>query len=375
MPQQSTSTPCKLALSDGTVVTGQAIGHLGETGGELCFNTSMTGYQEIFTDPSYHGQLMMMTYPHIGNYGCSDEDMEARLPMVAGVVVRAFSHTYSNRLAPYSLSDFMKRHKLVGITGVDTRRLVRHIRDKGVMNAVISSVDLDDSSLVRRAQEWPSMDGLELASRVSIAEAYEMSGSPTGPRIAVIDYGVKQNILRMFTARGANLKVFPESTPWSDINDWQPDGIFFSNGPGDPRVMPHARQQAEAAIASGYPLFGICLGHQLLALTAGLDVFKMYVGHRGANHPVQNLQTGRVEVTTQNHGFAVDPDSLKASIATLTHVNLNDRSVEGLDFSAFNGMSVQYHPEASPGPHDSRYLFDQFLDRVSAARNQTSPTA
>jgi carbamoyl-phosphate synthase small subunit len=179
----------------------------------------------------------------------------------------------------------------------------------------------------------------------------------------------------MFTARGANLKVFPESTPWSDIADWQPDGIFFSNGPGDPRVMPHARQQAEAAIASGYPLFGICLGHQLLALTAGLDVFKMYVGHRGANHPVQNLQTGRVEVTTQNHGFAVDPDSLKASIATLTHVNLNDRSVEGLDFSAFNGMSVQYHPEASPGPHDSRYLFDQFLDRVSAARNQTSPTA
>ncbi|ARA93270.1 MAG: carbamoyl-phosphate synthase small subunit [Bacteroidetes bacterium] len=366
-PTHPSAAPCKLALADGTVVKGLAIGHRGETGGELCFNTSMTGYQEIFTDPSYHGQIMMMTYPHIGNYGASDEDMEADRPMIAGLVVRQFTHRYSNQLADESLERFLKRHKLVGITGVDTRRLVRHIRTKGVMNAVISSIDLDDESLVEKARRWPSMEGLELASRVTTGTAYDFSTGP-GPRIAVYDYGVKRNILRMFRDRGCTVRVFPASTPLAGVLGWQPDGLFFSNGPGDPRAMPDAIDTARQAMTTGLPIFGICLGHQLMSLAAGLDVYKMYVGHRGANHPVQNLATRRVEVTTQNHGFAVDPKSLRDDVAVLTHRNLNDDTVEGLRFKQFVGFSVQYHPEASPGPHDSRYLFDTFLQDIAEHR-------
>ena len=355
----------KLALADGTVVTGSAIGFRGEAGGELCFNTSMTGYQEIMTDPSYHGQLMMMTYPHIGNYGASDEDMEATRPMVAGLVVRAFSQRYSNELAEESFDAWMQRHRLVGITGVDTRRLVRHIRAQGVMNAVISSEDLDDTSLVDKARAWPSMDGLELASRVTTDAVYDYA-TGTGPRIAVYDFGVKLNILRSFRERGCAVRIFPGATPLEDVLAWKPDGLFLSNGPGDPRAMPEAVAMTRDAVASGLPLFGICLGHQLLALAQGFEVYKMYVGHRGANHPVKNLLTGHVEVTTQNHGFAVDPESMDTATAEVTHRNLNDGTVEGLRFKTFAGMSVQYHPEASPGPHDSRYLFDAFLRMVEA---------
>ncbi len=364
-----TPRPCKLALEDGLVVVGEAVGYHGETGGELCFNTSMTGYQEIFTDPSYHGQIMMMTYPHIGNYGTADIDMEADEPMVAGVVVRAFSRRYSNAMADESLEDFMTRHRLVGISGVDTRALVLHIREKGVMNAVISSVDLDDDSLIEKARKWPSMEGLELASRVTTKEAYAWSEG-NGPRIAVYDYGVKRNILRSFEARGCAVQVFPAGTDLAVVKTWSPDGIFFSNGPGDPRSMPDDIEMVRAAMTLGVPLFGICLGHQLMSLAAGLDVYKMYVGHRGANHPVQNIRTGAVEVSTQNHGFAVSADSLKEGVAELTHVNLNDRTVEGLRYHAFDGFSVQYHPEASPGPHDSQYLFDDFITAMS--RKSTS---
>ena len=351
---------CKLALADGTVVTGQAIGISGQCGGELCFNTSMTGYQEILTDPSYQGQIMMMTYPHIGNYGAHDMDTEAANPMVSGLVVRAFSHTYSNQLAQESLQDYMSRHGLVGITGIDTRRLVLHIRNCGVMNAVISSTELDDGELVSMAQAWPSMDGLELASRVTCEAPYDFAEG-SGARIAVFDFGVKQNILRTFAARGCTVRVFPGHTGVQEILEWRPDGVFFSNGPGDPRVMPAAICTVKEFMRQDFPLFGICLGHQLMALAQGFDVFKMYVGHRGANQPVQHLGNGRVEVTTQNHGFSVDPESIEEKEARVTHINLNDQTVEGLRFSQFRGLSVQYHPEASPGPHDSRYLFDEFL--------------
>jgi carbamoyl-phosphate synthase small subunit len=359
--------PAKLALEDGTVVTGISIGHIGETGGELCFNTSMTGYQEILTDPSYHGQLMMMTYPHIGNYGAMDIDTEASRPMVAGLVVRQFTFRYSNQVADESLESFMRRHQLVGISGVDTRRLVLHIREKGVMNAVISSVDLDDESLVAKAKGWPSMEGLELASRVTVDRPYDFC-TGDGARIAVFDFGVKQNILRSFRDRGCAVRVFPAATPLEEALAWGPDGLFFSNGPGDPRAMPGAIGTVRAAADTGLPMFGICLGHQLMALSQGLSVYKMYVGHRGANHPVKFLETGRVEVTTQNHGFAVDLESLGGDAAELTHTNLNDSTVEGLRFKQFAGFSVQYHPEASPGPHDSQYLFDRFLALVGDVR-------
>ena len=362
--------PAKLALADGTVVTGEAIGHRGLTGGELCFNTSMTGYQEIMTDPSYVGQLMMMTYPHIGNYAATADHDEADAPMIAGFIVREFTRRPSNPQSDETLDVYMRRHELVGISGVDTRALVRHIRSKGVMNAVISSTDLDDDTLVQKAADWPSMDGLELASQVGV-DAPVRYCEGDGPTIVVYDFGVKRNILRSFQERGCTVHVLPGDTPLDEALQVDPDGLFLSNGPGDPRAMTGAIDLAADAIGTGLPIFGICLGHQLMSLAEGFDVYKMFVGHRGANHPVQNLDTGRVEVTTQNHGFAVDPDSIDASLARVTHRNLNDDTVEGLQFQRFAGMSLQYHPEASPGPHDSRYLFDQFLDLVAEERGVT----
>lgn len=359
--------PCKLALADGTVVTGVSIGSLGETGGELCFNTSMTGYQEVLTDPSYHGQIMMMTYPHIGNYGALDLDMEATHPMVAGLVVRSFTYRYSNLLADEALEHFMTRHGLVGISGIDTRQLVRHIRAKGVMNAVISSIDLNDESLIEKSRSWPSMEGLELASQVTTPESYDYCTGPAA-RIAIYDFGVKQNILRTFKNHGCSVRVFPAKAPLDHILAWGPDGIFLSNGPGDPRVMTEAIEVARMAMQTEIPLFGICLGHQLMALASGIEVYKMFVGHRGANQPVKNLKLGHVEITTQNHGFAVAPDSILNDTAEVTHLNLNDNTVEGLRFKQFTGLSVQYHPEASPGPHDSHYLFQEFLESIARVR-------
>ncbi|MEM1055479.1 MAG: glutamine-hydrolyzing carbamoyl-phosphate synthase small subunit [Bacteroidota bacterium] len=369
------SAPAKLALEDGLVLTGVAVGASGETGGELCFNTSMSGYQEILTDPSYVGQLMMMTYPHIGNYGAFEGATESDSPKVAGLVVRAFHHDPSNHEAEETLEAWMQRHGLVGISGIDTRRLVRRIREQGVMNAVISTEDLDDASLVAKARAVPSMAGLELASRVSVAEAQDFVPRDSedfppaeGPRIAVYDYGVKRNILRSFARRGCAVRLFPHDTPLETVLAWEPDGLFFSNGPGDPRAMPDAIETVRQATRTGLPMFGICLGHQLMALAEGLEVFKMKVGHRGANQPVLNAETGHVEITTQNHGFAVDPASISEDVAEVHHRNLNDGSVEGLRFARFDGTSVQYHPEACPGPHDSHYLFDDFLDRVRAAK-------
>ena len=364
MTETEQARPARLALEDGTVVAGTAVGAAGEALGELCFNTSMSGYQEILTDPSYAGQLMMMTYPHIGNYGAFEAATEAGRPHVAGLVVRAFSRHPSNWAMEETLDAYMARHGLVGIAGVDTRRLVRHVREAGVMNAVVSSTDLDDASLVAKAQAHPSMAGLELASRVTTAEAYDVAAAGS-PRIAVVDYGVKRHILRQFASLGCAVRVFPARTPLADLLGWEPDGLFFSNGPGDPRAMPEAVETVRGAIASGVPLFGICLGHQLMALAEGLPVDKMKVGHRGANHPVIHVETGRVEISTPNHGFAVREAGVDAAVATVSHRNLNDRSVEGLRFHRFAGLSVQYHPEACPGPHDSRYLFDAFLALVA----------
>ncbi len=353
-----------LALSDGTIAHGWAVGHQGITGGELCFNTSMTGYQEIFTDPSYHGQLMMMTYPHIGNYGTIARDDEARKVMVAGIIVRAFSHEYSNPMADQSLQEYLENQEVVGISGVDTRKLVRHIREKGVMNAVISSTELDEKKLVQMAKDWDDMTGLELASKVCRTEAQTINGE-SDFKVAVFDYGIKQNIINSLNQRGCTLRVFPAKTPLEEIKEWDADGFFFSNGPGDPNATAeYALETVEYAKSTGKPLFGICLGHQLMALSEGIEVGKMFVGHRGANHPVKNMKTGLVEISTQNHGFAVTEDSVKDDVAEVTHINLNDGTVEGLKFKNFPGFSVQYHPEASPGPHDSAYLFDEFIEMM-----------
>lgn len=354
-----------LVLEDGYVVEGFSFGAPGETGGEICFNTSISGYQEIMTDPSYHGQIMTMTYPHIGNYGAMASATEAPRPHVAGFVVRAYNEIPSNFASEETFEAYMRRHNVVGITGVDTRSLVRHIREKGVMNAVISSETLDADTLVARAKAWPSMDGLELASRVTIAEAYDYA-TGSGPRIAVVDYGCKRNILRNFAALGCAVRVFPAGTPLADMLAWQPDGLFFSNGPGDPRAMPNDIAMVREALETGIPAFGICLGHQLMALASGFSVYKMYVGHRGANHPVKHLGTGKVEVTTQNHGFAVQAESILPEVAVASHINLNDGTIEGLRFTHKPAMCVQYHPEASPGPHDSHYLFPTFLEMVNA---------
>ncbi|MDX1671315.1 MAG: glutamine-hydrolyzing carbamoyl-phosphate synthase small subunit [Balneolaceae bacterium] len=354
-----------IALSDGTVEHGYSIGVKGTTGGELCFNTSMIGYQEIFTDPSYYGQLMMMTYPHIGNYGTMARDDEARKVMIAGLITRAYSHDYSNLQADGSLQQYLERNEVVGIDGIDTRKLVRHIRTKGVMNAVISSDILDEDELLKMARDWDPMEGLELATRVTRTEPQTVHAE--GPfKVAAFDYGIKQNIINSLTKRGCTLRIFPAKGDFiEEIQQWDPDGFFFSNGPGDPNATAeYALETIRYARSSGKPVFGICLGHQLMALAEDIPVKKMFVGHRGANQPVKNLDTGLVEITTQNHGFAVDEDALDASKVEITHINLNDDTIEGLKFKSYPGFSVQYHPEASPGPHDSSYLFDQFLDMI-----------
>ncbi len=358
-----------IALEDGTLQSGTLVGYPGTTTGEICFNTSMTGYQEIFTDPSYVGQLMMMTYPHIGNYGTSSQDDEARKPMVSGVILRAFSEGYSNLNADQSLQDYLYRHKITGITGVDTRTLVRHIRSKGVMNAVISSEISDPEELIAKAKEQASMEGLELVSRITRKEAQTLSaveGTDNGKKVAVMDYGIKHTMINQLRQRGCTLRLFPAQTSFDEIEAWQPDAFFLSNGPGDPRPMEYTFDTVNKIMSDGRPVFGICLGHQLMALSQGINVEKMFVGHRGANQPVKNMSTGLVEITTQNHGFAVETKSVKEKRATISHINLNDDSVEGLTYENANAFSVQYHPEASPGPHDSSYLFDQFIAMIKS---------
>jgi len=358
------SQPAVLLLQDGTIFQGKALGKIGTHGGEICFNTGMTGYQEIYTDPSYAGQVIINTTSHIGNYGVvTTEESESSKVQIAGMVCNEFATLHSRGTADQSLQEFLENAGIVGISGIDTRALVRHIRTKGVMNCLISSEIFDEATLKAELAKIPSMEGLELSSTVCTQVPYFLGDEHADFKIAVLDLGVKKSILTNFIERGCYLKIFPAKTSFDEIAAWNPDGYFVSNGPGDPAVMPYAVETVSQMLASDKPVFGICLGHQILAQVCGLKTYKMHNGHRGLNHPVKNLITGLSEITSQNHGFAVKLEDLKASDrAELTHINLNDQTVEGLRVKGKKAFSVQHHPEASPGPHDSRYLFDQFVD-------------
>jgi carbamoyl-phosphate synthase small subunit len=369
--------PAVLALADGTIFRGRAFGAVGEAEGEVVFNTSMTGYQEILTDPSYEGQLVAMTYPEIGNVGVNGEDVESRKPYVRGFIVREYREAPSSWRAEQSLGAYLAEHGIPAIEGIDTRALVRHLRDRGSQEAVLSSVDLDAERLVKKAKAAPSMVGQDLASVVTCREAYDWTegpwklggGSVTAEeaargrkpfRVVAYDYGIKFNILRNLVGSGCAVRVVPAHTSAADVLALNPDGVFLSNGPGDPDAVRGAPENV-AALLGKVPVFGICLGHQILGLALGGKTYKLKFGHHGGNQPVQDLTTGKVEITAQNHGFAVDVDSL-AGRGELTHINLNDRTVEGLRVKGQPTFSVQYHPEASPGPHDANYLFRRFVE-------------
>ena len=357
--------PAILLLEDGTVCQGFAFGAIGTATGEICFNTGMTGYQEVFTDPSYYGQVLIMNSVHIGNYGVKDEDIESDSVKIRGLIGRNLEETYSRKLAKGSLDEYLKKNKIVCIEGVDTRALVSHVRQQGAMNCIISSEELDVAKLKKLLAKVPSMNGLELASQVSTEKEYEVGDASSPIRIAVMDYGCKKHILECMTERGAYVKVFPAKTTVARLKEFNPNGYFISNGPGDPAAMDYAIENLKEILKENKPTFGICLGHQLLALANGVATYKLHHGHRGLNHPVKNLLTGRSEITTQNHGFGVDPGSIeKADHIEVTHVNLNDKSIEGIRIKGKPAFSVQYHPESTPGPHDSRYLFDEFIDLI-----------
>lgn len=358
--------PAVLVLADGTYFEGIAIGKIGTTTGEICFNTGMTGYQEVFTDPSYFGQILVMTSDHIGNYGVRESDVESDGIKISGLVCKKFSANFSRKMANESLDAYFMKHNLVGISDIDTRELVRYIRDTGAMNAIISSEELNVEVLKKRLNEVPSMDGLELASKVSCSEHYTTGNSESPRKVALLDYGSKENIIRCLVERDCFVGVFPWNTTAETIKTWNPDGLMISNGPGDPASMDYAIETVKNLVDSGIPTFGICLGHQLLSLASGLTTYKMHHGHRGCNHPVKNLVTGRSEITSQNHGFAVKFDETKSDTIQLTHINLNDNTVEGIARLDRPAFSVQHHPEASPGPHDSWYLFDQFVSLIDS---------
>lgn len=353
-----------LLLEDGYLVEGKAIGKIGTSGGEICFNTGMTGYQEIYTDPSYYGQIIVNTTAHIGNYGAFDPEQESLKPQIAGLVVNEFASEFSRKSANESLQKYLEKNGVVGISDVDTRLLVRHIRSKGAMNAIISS-ELTPEQLKEEIKKVPSMDGLELSSVVTTKEAYTV-GDPNSPiRVAVLDLGIKKSIITNLALRGCYCKVFPAKTKFEEIAAWNPHGYFISNGPGDPSVMGYAIETVKQTLNTDKPVFGICLGHQLLAQACGISTYKMHHGHRGLNHPVKNLVTGKGEMTSQNHGFAVsEKDIEKNDDVEVTHVHLNDSTIMGIRLKNKKAFSVQYHPEASPGPHDSRYLFDEFLSMI-----------
>ena len=351
-----------ILLSDGLFLEGFAIGLKSTSTGEICFNTGMTGYQEVFSDPSYAGQILVETQPHVGNYGVHPDEMESVKGQIAGLVVKNFSQNYSRFQASGSLQDWLVAQKIVGISDVDTRMLVRHIRHKGAMNSVISSEIFDQGELTKILNSCPSMEGLELSSVVSTKEAYSYGNPEAGFRIAALDFGIKTNILRSLAARDCFIRVFPAKTNLTTLNEFNPDGYFLSNGPGDPAVMPYAVETVNEMLKTNKPLFGICLGHQILSLTQGISTYKMFNGHRGINHPVKNLISGHSEITSQNHGFAVNLEDAKNNSAVeISHVNLNDQTLEGIRIKNRKAFSVQYHPESSPGPHDSRYLFDEFV--------------
>ncbi|MBW1296941.1 glutamine-hydrolyzing carbamoyl-phosphate synthase small subunit [Aquimarina litoralis] len=356
-------------LADGTIFYGKAVGKEGTAFGEVCFNTGMTGYQEIFTDPSYFGQLMVATNAHIGNYGTQEEEVESDSIKIAGLIVKNFSYEFSRDRADSSLQDFLEKNNLLAISDVDTRALVSYIRDNGAMNALISTEIDDIESLKRRLAEVPDMNGLELASKVSTKEPYYFGNPEATYKISALDIGIKKNILRNLSERDAYIKVFPYDATFEEMNEWGPDGYFLSNGPGDPEPLSQAIETAKEIISRNLPLFGICLGHQVIALANGISTYKMHNGHRGINHPVKNLTTGKGEITSQNHGFAINREETEGNPdVEITHVHLNDDTVAGIRLKNKNCFSVQYHPEASPGPNDSIYLFDQFINNIKNAK-------
>ena len=357
--------PAVLLLEDGTVFHGVAIGKTGTATGEIAFNTGMTGYQEVFTDPSYFGQILVMTTSHIGNYGVHALERESDTMKIAGLVIKKFSDGYSRPSGKGSLQDYMVENGKVGISDIDTRALVRHIRSKGAMNCLISSENLDVDVLKTQLAKVPSMDGLELSSKVTTPIAYEEKPENPEWRVSLVDFGVKNNIVRCLTERGCHVKVFPMQTSLEELKAFEPDGYMLSNGPGDPSAMPESVQLVHDIVQEGMPVFGICLGHQILGLSQGLSTEKMFNGHRGINHPIKNLKTGKGEITSQNHGFVISKDSIASNDKiAVTHVHLNDGTVAGIELVNRPVFSVQYHPEASAGPHDSRYLFDQFVTNM-----------
>ena len=355
-----------LLLSDGTIFYGKSVFGEGTAFGEVCFNTGMTGYQEIYTDPSYFGQLMIMTNPHIGNYGVVNDESESDSVKISGLICKNFSYNYSRELADSSLEEFLNKNNLFAISDIDTRALVSNIRDNGAMNAVITT-DVDNvDSLSMKLTDVPSMKGLELASKVSTKSTYFYGNESSKYKVAALDLGIKKNILRNLAKRDVYIKVFPFNTSFDEMEEWNPDGYFLSNGPGDPEPLKNAQEVAKKIIEQNQPLFGICLGHQIIALANGISTYKMHNGHRGINHPVKNLITGKGEITSQNHGFAVNKEeSLANENVEITHVHLNDDTVAGIKLKDSNCFSVQFHPEASPGPHDSSYLFDEFIENMS----------
>ncbi len=357
-----------ILLADGTIFHGKAVGNKeGTAFGEVCFNTGMTGYQEIFTDPSYFGQLMVTTNAHIGNYGTNKDEIESGSVKIAGLICKNFSYTYSRPAADASLQEFLDKSNLFAISDVDTRALVSYIRDNGAMNAVISTDVENVAQLKEELAKVPSMEGLELASKVSTATPYFYGDEKATHKIAALDIGIKKNILRNLAKRDAYIKVFPYNATFEEMSAFDPDAYFISNGPGDPEPLTDAIKTAKKIIASDKPLFGICLGHQVIALANGVSTYKMHNGHRGINHPVMNLQTGKGEITSQNHGFAINREETEANASLeITHVHLNDKTVAGIRMKDKDVFSVQYHPEASPGPHDADYLFDHFFDMIKS---------
>lgn len=358
-------------LADGTIFYGKAVGEKeGTAFGEVCFNTGMTGYQEIFTDPSYYGQMMVTTNAHIGNYGTNEDEVESDSVKISGLICKNFSYTYSRPAADKSLQQFLEENNLFAVSDVDTRALVAYIREHGAMNAVISTRIDEIDALKEELKKVPDMDGLELASQVSTKEAYYVGDENAPVRIAALDIGIKKNILRNLVKRDAYVKVFPYDATYEEMKSWNPDGYFISNGPGDPKPLKSAIEVAKNIIAEDKPLFGICLGHQVIALANGVSTYKMHHGHRGINHPVLNLETGKGEITSQNHGFSVNREETESHPdLEITHVHLNDHTVAGMRMKGKPVFSVQYHPEASPGPHDADYLFDQFFELIQSRVN------
>ncbi|HQQ93230.1 MAG TPA: glutamine-hydrolyzing carbamoyl-phosphate synthase small subunit [Bacteroidia bacterium] len=358
-----------LILEDGKVFEGRAAGKTGTSTGEICFNTGMSGYQEIFTDPSYFGQIVVMTNPHIGNYGIEESEVESHSVKIAGLVCKKFNQGFSRKRAGKSLQQYFEENGIVAICELDTRAIVRHIRNKGAMNCIISSDSDDVEALKKQLAGVPSMAGLELSSKVTCEKAYTLGEVKADHRVAVIDFGAKLNILRCLTERGCYLKVFPQHSTYQEIMDFKPDGIMLSNGPGDPGVMQKESALVKSLVESGKPVFGICLGHQLLAQSQGIKTYKMHAGHRGINHPVINTLSGKCEITSQNHGFTVDAEQVTRNPnVEVSHRNLNDATIEGIRLKNHKAFSVQYHPESNPGPYDSRYLFDEFVENMKSAR-------